>query len=124
MRKRQPIDHLALAAAVTAAGSTVLYVSVVLGQDSTPASWVVVGLGVAAVLAAYGAVVVAPRRRVILTVSTLMLAGLGLAAILTIGIVILAGAVLALVAALRVGAVDRSGPVTRRRRPRQYSASR
>ena len=111
MRSPHLVDPFALAAAAMAAGCTGLYVSIVLGQGSAPASWVVIGLIMAAVLAVYGAVRVVPLRRPALITSTVVLAALGLAAILTIGMVILVGAVLALVASLRAGTPDRSRTV-------------
>lgn len=112
MRNSRLVDPFALAAAAVAAGSTGLYVGIVLGQESTPASWVVIGLILAAVLAAYGAVAVVPIRRVALITATVVLAGIGLAGILTIGVVILAGAGLALVATARVSTAGRSRSAT------------
>lgn len=98
-------------AAVTAALALLMdgvYLWLVHGQGNSPAIWFVAGLSVAALLAGYGAVPAARGRRPVLIASGVLLLGLGLAGILTIGLPIVLAGVLAIVAATRTGH-DRSG---------------
>ncbi|HET9828185.1 MAG TPA: hypothetical protein VFQ11_06725 [Nocardioidaceae bacterium] len=97
----RPIDLLAVAGAMVAAGTTALYVVIVQSQDAAPAGWVVVVLVGGAVGAAYASHRSAPKRRQVLAVSAGLLGVLGLAAILSIGPLILLASGLCLAALLR-----------------------
>jgi hypothetical protein len=88
-------------AAVIALLMNGVYLWLVHADGNSPAIWFVAGLAVAAVLAGYGALRTAPARRPALIASSVLLLGLGLAGILTIGFPIVLDGVLALVAAGR-----------------------
>ncbi len=95
------IDVLALAAAATAAATVWVYVAVVHSQGSDPARWALVALVTAVLGTTYATFGSAPARLPVLGVSTVLLGVLGLAAILSIGLLILAAAALCLAALLR-----------------------
>ncbi|MFE9206347.1 hypothetical protein [Micromonospora sp. NPDC007230] len=78
-----------------------LYLGVMRQQGDQPLAWVVTALAAAAVLAGYGAFHAAPLRGWALATSGVLLAALGLLAILSIGLPILIAGGLALVAAVR-----------------------
>jgi drug/metabolite transporter (DMT)-like permease len=90
------LDPLALLAAVISVAMAVVYVQVVRGQDEQPLVWVLIVLVTSAVLAAYGAWLGAPHRRVGLIVAGVGLVLLGLLAILSIGLPILVAGALAI----------------------------
>jgi len=79
----------------------VVYVVVVHGQGNPIAVWFLTGLIVAAVVAGYGAYRDAPRRGIALVVAGVLLCGLGLVGILSIGLPIVVAAVLILIGAGR-----------------------
>jgi hypothetical protein len=99
--RRQRWDPLAASAALLAAIMIGVYAAVLSRQDEQPAVWFVAALAVAALLAGYGAARSAQRRRPALSVAGSMMVALGLLGILSIGLPILGGGVLALVAAGR-----------------------
>ena len=90
---------LAAVSAVLAVVMAVVYVSVMHSQDDDPLAWVMAVLIVAAALAGSGAFGGASYRRTALVASGVLLVGLGVLAILSIGFPILIAGVLALVAA-------------------------
>ncbi|WP_030436863.1 hypothetical protein [Actinoplanes subtropicus] len=93
-------------AAVTAAIALLMdgvYLWIIHEQGNSPAIWFVAGLAVAALLAGYGAMRAARGRRPVLIASGVLLLGLGLVGILTIGLPIVLAGVLAIVAATRAG---------------------
>ncbi|WP_433303119.1 hypothetical protein ACQP2F_11130 [Actinoplanes sp. CA-030573] len=85
----------ALAAAAIAVVMLIVYVGLIRGEGDEPAMWFVAGLAAAVLLAVVGAI--RPGRPA-LTASGVLLVGLGLAGILTIGLPILAAGGLALTA--------------------------
>jgi len=95
------IDLFAAVSAVLAVVMAGVYVGVMRDQGDDPLAWVVAVLVVGAVLAAYGAARWSPFRQVALAMAVLLLGALGLLAILSIGLPILAAAALALVALVR-----------------------
>ena len=98
---RLRLDLLAVGASMVALAMLVAYLAVMSSQEDDPAVWAVVVLVLGAFGAAYGAVVSAPYRRAALVVAAVMLLGLGLLAILSIGLPILLAGGLCLVAAMR-----------------------
>lgn len=113
MKRGSRIDWLPLVASVLTLGMLVLYLMLIRQQGGGPAAWAVVVLLMAAGAAGYGAVVGAPRRRGALFVAGGLLLVLGLLAILTIGLPILAIGGLCLYAAGDIG--------TRKQPRRRYS---
>lgn len=101
MHGRRRVDLLAAAAALLALAMLVVYGAIMGQQGDRPLLWVDLTLCLAAVAAGYGAVVTAPLRRTVLLAAGLVLSGLGLLAILTIGLPILVGAGLCFLAAAR-----------------------
>jgi hypothetical protein len=97
----RPIDILALAGAATAAVAAWLYVALVHSQGNDPAGWVVLVLVVGASGAAYASYRPAPARLQVLGASAVLLGVLGLAAILSIGLLVMLAAGLCLVSLLR-----------------------
>ncbi|MCU7726920.1 hypothetical protein ODJ79_24605 [Actinoplanes sp. KI2] len=86
-----------------------VYLWLIHEQGNSPAIWFVAGLAVAALLALYGALPTAPARRPALIAAGVLLLGLGLAAILTIGFPIVLAGLLAIIAAARTRpAADRN----------------
>ena len=98
---RGRLDVIAVAASVLAVAMFVAYLSVIRQQGGDPAAWAVAALVAGAAGAAYGAVVTAPHRRAALILAGFTLTALGVLAILTIGLPILAAGALCLVAAAR-----------------------
>jgi hypothetical protein len=98
---RGRLDAIAVAASLLAMAMLVAYVSVIRQQGGEPATWAIAALIGGAATAAYGAVVVAPYRRAALMLAGLSLMALGVLAILSIGLPILAAGALCLVAAAR-----------------------
>ncbi|MBO3743995.1 hypothetical protein [Actinoplanes flavus] len=94
-------DPAAAAAAAIAAVMMVLYLVLIGRQGGEPAWWFVVGLAAAGLLSVYGIVRAAPKRRVALAASAVLLLGLGLLGLLSVGLPIVGAGVLALVAAVR-----------------------
>ena len=97
------IDLLAVGAAVVATAMTAVYRGVIESQQpgDDPALWVQVVLFVAVLLALAGASTELRHRVPLLLTAAGLLGALGLLAIFTIGLPILAAALLAFVAALR-----------------------
>lgn len=95
------LDGFALAAALLAAVMAVVYVVVIRGQDEQPLAWVLAVLAVGSALTLYASPTSSPHRRPALAVAGVLLTLLGLLAILTIGLPIVAAGVLALVASAR-----------------------
>lgn len=98
------LDAFAVSAAAVALVAGTLYVAIMHQQADRPLWWVLAALLIGAVAAAVGADRHRSRRhRLTLLLGTaLTLGGLGLLAILTIGLVILVAAALSFVAAVRV----------------------
>jgi hypothetical protein len=94
-------DPLPAIAAVIALIVIGLYVGLIRQQGGQVVAWFVAGLAGAAVLSVYGVVRSAPRRGLALALSGVVMALLGLLAILSIGCPVLVAGVLALVAAAR-----------------------
>ena len=105
---RGRVDVIAVAASLLALAMVLVYLAVIRAQAGEPAAWAVVALMVGATAAAYGAVVRAPYRRQALVLAGLVLLGLGVLAILTIGLPILLAGALCLVATVRRGSVPTS----------------
>jgi hypothetical protein len=95
------IEPLALTAAILAAGTAVLYVRSMRDQGSQPYAWVMGILLGGGLLAGYGALWRLPCRRTVLVVCGGMLGVLGVLALPSIGLLILASALLVLVSAWR-----------------------
>jgi hypothetical protein len=95
------LEPFAIAAAAIAGVMTGVYVGMMRSQDDTPLVWVVAILLGALLLALYGAVRTAPRRREALMVAGVSLWVLGVLALLSIGLPILAAGVMALVSSTR-----------------------
>jgi len=102
----------AAAAAALAVLMNGVYLWLIDQQGNSPAIWFVAGLAVAALLAGYGALRAAPGRRPVLIASGVLLAGLGLLGILTIGLPIVLAGLLAIVAATRTGTTQPGTPHT------------
>jgi len=101
-------------AAVSAAIALVMngvYLWLIHQQGDSPAIWFVAGLAVATLLAVYGALR-AERRRPVLIASGVLLLGLGLVAILTIGLPIVLAGLLAIIAASLAGSTHPTAPRT------------
>jgi len=94
--ERRGPDLFASIAAVLAAVIAIVYVWLMRQQADAPLLWVVGVLSCGALLAAYGAPHTLPHRRAALLVSGAMLSVLGLLAILSIGLPIVAAGVLSL----------------------------
>jgi len=103
------LDLFAVASAVLAAVMAGVYVAVMNDQGDDPLAWVIVVLVAGAALAAYGAAGWLPFRQVALAIAVLLLGALGLLAILSIGLPILAAAALAVVALVRAIGQQRPG---------------
>lgn len=100
-------------AAVTAAIALLMngvYLWLIHQQGNSPAIWFVAGLAVAALLAGYGASPATRGRRPALIASGVLLLGLGLVGILTIGFPIVLAGALAIVAAGRTGNAQPAPP--------------
>ena len=102
------VDLLAVGAAVVATAMTAVYRGVIEGQGDDPALWVQVVLVVVALLALAGAPRGLPHRFPVLLAAAGLLGALGLLAILTIGLPILAASGLVFVAAVRERVAPRS----------------
>lgn len=98
---RARIDLFAVTGSALALAMLGVYVALMRQQHDQPAAWVLAAFVVGASAAAYGAFAMVPYRRSSLLVAGLVLAMLGMLAILTIGLPILAAGVLCLVAAAR-----------------------
>lgn len=94
-------DPLATASALLAVLVLAGYVGLIRQQGDPPVPWYVAGLAGAAVLSGYGVRRAAPARRWALAGSGVVLAALGLLALLSIGLPLLVAGGLALVAAVR-----------------------
>jgi hypothetical protein len=101
MAKPRAIEPLALIAAILAAGTAVVYVRSMRDQGSQPYAWVLGILLGGGLLAGCGALWKLPYRRAVLVVAGGALVVLGVLALPSIGLLILASAVLALVSAWR-----------------------
>jgi len=101
MVKPRVIEPLALIAAILAAGTAIVYVRIMRDQGSQPYVWVMCILLGGGLLAGYGALRKLPRRRAVLVVAGSALTVLGVLALPSIGLLILASAILALVSAWR-----------------------
>ncbi len=102
-------DPAAAAAAAITAVMMVLYLALIRQQGDEPAAWFVAGLAAAGLLSTYGIVRAAPNRRVALAASAVLLLGLGLLGLLSVGLPIVGAGALALVAAAR-GRSDMTRP--------------
>jgi hypothetical protein len=95
------VDLVALLAAAIAVVMAGVYVSVMNSQDDDPLAWVLIVLAIGAALAMYGSWRAVPYRQAALTIAAVGLLLLGLLAIFTIGLPILAAGALALLAGVR-----------------------
>ncbi len=96
------IDLLAVAAAVAVMGSLGLYLAVISSQDTGgPATWAVVVLLLAAVLCLAAAPVRVPQRAAPLLLASVMLGGLGVLAIFSVGLLFMLAASFAFAAFLQ-----------------------
>jgi hypothetical protein len=96
------VDVLALAASAIALPMAGVYVAVVRAQgDGSPARWVVAVLVLAGLAAGYAAPRSSPGRLVVLSGAAVLLGGLGLLAVLSVGPPILVAGALCLVSVLR-----------------------
>jgi hypothetical protein len=100
-------DVMATVAVGVTALVAAVYVALIAREDGHLAAWFLAGLAVAAALGIYGAGRSAPRRGIALLVCGATLLGLGLLAILSIGLPLLVAGILALVAAARAGPLTR-----------------
>jgi len=91
----------AAVAAVLALLMNGFYLWLIHQQGNSPAIWFVAALAVATLLAGYGALRAAPGRRPALIASGVLMLGLGLVGILSIGLPIVLAGVLAIVGAVR-----------------------
>jgi hypothetical protein len=101
MVKPRVIEPLALIAASLAAGSAVIYVRSMHDQGSQPYAWVMCILLDGGLLASYGALWKLPYRRAVLVIAGAALTVLGVLALPSIGLLILASGIVALVSAWR-----------------------
>ena len=101
---RARFDMLAGAAAVLAVVVAVGYVSIMRQQSDRPVAWFLGSLALGATLAGYGAWTEAVHRRAALLVASVLLMGMGVLAILSIGLPVLVAGLLCGVAAGRSGA--------------------
>jgi hypothetical protein len=99
MAKPRAIEPLALIAANLAAGSAVIYVHSMHDQGRQPYAWVMCILLGGALLAGYGALWKFPYRCAVLVIAGGALVVLGVLALPSIGLLILASGILALVSA-------------------------
>src|SRR3954451_21859957 len=93
-------DWRALVGGALAAAMLCVYVGVMREQGDRPLLWFTAGLALGVVLAWYGAFRAAPGRRAALLAAAVLLGGLGVIGLLTIGFPIVIGAVLCLIAGL------------------------
>jgi hypothetical protein len=100
-RPRAAWDPLAVAAAAVPVLLAILYVVIQARQGDSPAPWFLIGLALVAALIGYGADHGARGRVPCLVVGGVILIAFGVLAILSIGLPLLVGGVLALVAAVR-----------------------
>ena len=94
-------DVLALVGTGIVLVTTIVYLGIVDAQDSTPAWWAVVVLVATCSAGLYAARKDSPGRRPVLLVGGLLLGGLGLVSLLSIGPLLLVASVCLLVAAAR-----------------------
>jgi hypothetical protein len=95
------IDLWAAGAALLALLMTVAYVAIIIDQSGDPAVWFIALMAVAIACGAYGSARAMPVRRVALLVCAVILSGLGLLAILSIGLPVLIAGGLAWIAFVR-----------------------
>jgi hypothetical protein len=91
------IDPWAAGATVLAVGMTGAYFGIISGQGGDLAVWFVTAMAIAIACGAYGTARTLPMRRYALLVCGVLLSGLGLLAILSIGLPILVAGVLAFI---------------------------
>lgn len=101
MAKPRAIEPLALIAAILAVGTGIIYVRSMHEQSSQPYVWVMCILLGGGVLAGCGALWKLPCRRIVLMACGAGLVVLGVLALPSIGLLILASAILALSSAWR-----------------------
>ncbi len=99
---RRRVDLLAAGACLLTLVMLVAYLRLIHAQDGSPAAWAVAVLLVAAAGTAYATSRRASHRRPVLVACSVLLVGLGLLAILTIGLPILLAGLLCLAAAARL----------------------
>lgn len=98
---RARIDLWAAGAALVAIAMISLYAVVIIDQSGEPAIWFVSLMAVAIACAAYGSARTLPMRRWVLLACAVILTGLGMLAILSIGLPILVAGGLAWIAFAR-----------------------
>jgi len=103
------IEPLALSAATLATAMAAYYVWLIRQQGNQPLPWVLALLLTGALLAAYGSIRQAPYRRAALLAAGAALTMVGLLALPSVGLPIIASGLLALAASWR-GAPWRRGP--------------
>jgi hypothetical protein len=110
--KPRGIDLLAAASALVTLGVLVLYLAIIASQGGVVAGWVVVVLAVVGAATAYASRTSAPGRRAVLWPCGVVLLLLGLAALLSIGLLVMVAGGLCLAAAVRGRRPAPAGPVT------------
>lgn len=99
---RTRVDRIAVAAAVLALGTAVVYVGVMREQSDDPAVWFLGALILGATAAGYGSRGSAHHRRAVLLLAGIGLVAVGALAILSVGFPVLVAGALCLVSALRI----------------------
>ena len=98
---RHRLDFVAVAAAVLSLVMLVAYLWIMNQESDRAVAWFLAALILGAAAAAYGASTASPHRRSVLLVGGLVLAAVGVLAILSIGFPILVAGILCLLAAAR-----------------------
>ena len=107
---RPRLDLIAVAAAVLALVMMVVYLSIMRQGSDGPAAWFVSGFILGAAAAGYGAITAAPHRGAALVLAGVVLAAMGVLAILSIGFPILVASVLCVFSAARSTGIAPSEP--------------
>jgi uncharacterized membrane protein len=97
-RARSAVDILPAIAAAIAIFMMGVYIALIRDQRGEPATWFIVSLAAATILALYGVVRAAPKRKVALLVSAVLFLLLGLAGIFSVGLPLVASGVLTIIA--------------------------
>jgi len=101
MSGRRRVDVVAVAGAMLTVMSAVVYIWLIRDQGDQPLAWVLGVMLCGAALAGYGARITSPQRRTALLFAGVLLTGLGVLALLSIGAPIIAAGVLCLISGAR-----------------------
>ncbi len=101
MSGRRRVDVVAVAGTMLTVMMTVVYIWLMRDQGDQPLAWVLGVMLCGAALAGYGARITSPQRRIALLFAGVLLTGLGVLAILSIGAPIIAAGVLCLISGAR-----------------------